>query len=100
MNQEPLEPQTKRTNSDGRPFSTSAGALVAYFALAYGFTWSFHLTIPLLGWEFSMDRVGPLLLYIFGLLGPLFGAVVVTWRIGGGMRSSSSCGVESNGASL
>jgi len=74
---------TDTTTSGQAIIPLARGGLIPYFVLAYGFTWSFHFAIPLLGWEFSLNKVGPASLYMIGLLGPLFGAVVVTAHAGG-----------------
>ena len=37
--------------------------LLLYFILAYGFTWAFHLAIPALGWQFSLDPGSPSMIF-------------------------------------
>ncbi len=51
--------------------AVGSSGLLLFFALAYAFTWSLHLAIPLLGIPFSLDLAGPaVVLYMLGLLGP------------------------------
>lgn len=57
--------------------------LVAYFILAYGFTWLFHGSIRALGLTFSLEPGPPMALYLVGILGPLVGALVVSIYHGG-----------------
>lgn len=55
-----------------------------YFFLAYFFTWIFHLSIPLLGIEFSVSFSNPAVyLYLIGLLGPLLSSVFVETKVNG-----------------
>ncbi len=57
------------------------GSVLLFFILAYIFTWTFHLAIPLLGLTFTFDITNPaMLLYLIGILGPLASAVFVTAR--------------------
>jgi len=57
--------------------------LVLYFVAAYAFTWLFHGSIRAFGMEFSMEFGSARLLYMAGLLGPLFGALFVSMYYGG-----------------
>ncbi len=60
-------------------------ALLAYFLIAFAFTWSFHFSINLMGIPFVMDLSSPsMALYLVGLAGPLVAAVVVSALQGGG----------------
>lgn len=60
------------------------GSVLLFFILAYVFTWTFHLAIPLLGLTFTFDISNPaMLLYLVGILGPLASAVFVTARFEG-----------------
>ncbi|MGD8391805.1 MAG: CPBP family glutamic-type intramembrane protease, partial [Desulfobacterales bacterium] len=55
-----------------------------YFFLAYLFTWTFHIAIPVQGLAFSFDITSPaMLLYLMGLLGPLASALFLTGRFEG-----------------
>jgi len=59
-------------------------SVVLFFILAYIFTWTFHLAIPLLGLTFTFDITNSaMLLYLVGLLGPLASALFVTVRFDG-----------------
>ena len=58
--------------------------MLLFFILAYIFTWSFHLAIPILGLPFTMEITHPaLLLYFAGILGPSVSAIFVTARLEG-----------------
>jgi membrane protease YdiL (CAAX protease family) len=60
-------------------------ALPAYFLIAFAFTWSFHIAIKFLGVPFTFDLTSPAMgLYLFGLLGPLVAAVLVSALLYGG----------------
>ena len=53
--------------------------VVLFFFLAYLFTWTFHIAIPVQGLAFTFDITGPaMLLYLMGLLGPLASALFLT----------------------
>ena len=55
-----------------------------FFFLAYLFTWTFHIAIPVKGLAFSFDITSPaMLLYLTGLLGPLSSALFLTARFEG-----------------
>ncbi len=55
--------------------------LIWFFGLAFLFTWSAHLAIPILDLDFSLDLSNPATaLYMLGLLGPLIAAVLVLAR--------------------
>ena len=59
-------------------------SLLLFFVLAYGFTWSLHLAIPILDIPFSLELTSPALgLYLLGLLGPLVAALCVAARVDG-----------------
>jgi membrane protease YdiL (CAAX protease family) len=61
--------------------SPRVSGLIAYFVLAYAFTWAFHLAIPVFG--IPMDSSPAMLLYALGILGPCAAAVVVSaWSAG------------------
>ena len=52
-----------------------------FFFLAYLFTWSFHIAIPVQGFAFTFDITSPaMLLYLIGLMGPLASALFLTAR--------------------
>lgn len=54
-------------------------SLLAYIAVAYGFTWLVHGTLMVLHIPFSTNLDSPARwIYMLGLLGPLLGAVTVT----------------------
>ena len=54
--------------------------LLVYCLMAFGITWVFHLSIVVPGLPFSSNAFSPvLLLYLFGLLGPSFAALAVTF---------------------
>lgn len=54
-------------------------ALMAYFLIAFAFTWSFHWSINLFGLAFALDISNPaMMLYTIGLGGPLVGAIIVS----------------------
>lgn len=58
--------------------------LLLYFAIAYAFTWAFHLAIPLLGMPLDLSSLSTgAALYWIGLLGPLVAAIVVSARQSG-----------------
>lgn len=60
-------------------------ALLAYFLIAFAFTWSFHVSIKLIGIPFVMDLSSPAMaLYLVGLMGPLVAAIVVSALLNGG----------------
>ncbi len=68
----------------------SRDSLTRYFLIAYLFTWVFHLAIPALGYEFTLDFSNPSTsLYLIGILGPLVAAMAVMARTRGkaGIRS-------------
>lgn len=55
--------------------------MLSFFILAYIFTWSIHLAIPVLGLPFTLDITHPtMLLYFAGILGPTASAIFVTER--------------------
>ena len=63
----------------------SQHALIAYFLIALGFTWSIHFSINLLGYAFVMDLSSPaMMLYLIGLLGPLVAGIIVSALLNGG----------------
>ncbi len=60
-------------------------ALLAYFLIAFAFTWSFHIAINILGIPFSFDLSSPAMaLYLIGLMGPLVAGIVVSALLNGG----------------
>lgn len=60
-------------------------ALLAYFLIAFVFTWSFHWSIKLFGLPFALDLSSPgMMMYTIGLGGPLVGAIIVSALQGGG----------------
>lgn len=60
-------------------------ALLAYFLIAFAFTWSFHVAIKILGIPFTFDLSSPAMaLYLIGLMGPLVAAVAISALLGGG----------------
>ena len=72
-------------------------SLLLFFVLAYGFTWSLHLAIPILDIPFSLELTSPALgLYMLGLLGPLVAALCVAARVDGrvGVRRLLASGVQ------
>ena len=72
-------------------------ALLAYFLIAFAFTWSFHSAINFLGIPFAFDLSSPAMaLYLIGLMGPLAAAIVVSALLGGsaGVRTLLAQGVK------
>ena len=72
-------------------------ALLAYFLIAFVFTWSFHFSIDFLGYTFVMDLSSPsMALYLVGLMGPLVAGIVVSALLSGGpgVRSLLAQGVK------
>jgi membrane protease YdiL (CAAX protease family) len=68
-------------------------ALIAYFLIAFAFTWSFHFSINFLGYTFMFDLSSPAMaLYLIGLMGPLVAAIVVSAFLGGGEGVKSLLG--------
>ena len=66
------------------PYHHSDGHVSLFFFLAYLFTWTFHIAIPVQGLAFSFDITSPaMLLYLMGLLGPLASALFLTARFEG-----------------
>lgn len=64
----------------------SNGRVILFFFLAYLFTWTFHIAIPVKGFAFSFDITSPAsLLYLLGLLGPSVSAVFLSARFEGWM---------------
>lgn len=60
--------------------------LALFLFLAYLFTWTFHIAIPVQGFAFTFDITNPaMLLYLVGLLGPLASALFLTARFEGWM---------------
>ena len=60
-------------------------ALLAYFLIAFAFTWSFHIAINILGIPFAFDLSSPAMaLYLIGLMGPLVAGIVVSALLNGG----------------
>ena len=60
-------------------------ALLAYFLIAFAFTWSFHIAINILGIPFSFELSSPAMaLYLIGLMGPLVAGIVVSALLNGG----------------
>ena len=57
--------------------------IVAYFVLAYAFTWACHLAIPAFHLRFALQTPSASLdLYLIGLGGPLFAALALSMREG------------------
>ena len=71
-------------SSESDPTSWTGSGLLAYFLIAFGFTWILHVAIPVLGIPFSMDLSSPaIVLYMLGLLGPLVGALGLSACVSG-----------------
>lgn len=71
--------------------------LIAYFVIAFTFTWSLHFAIRLLDVPFALDLSNPgMSLYLAGLGGPLLAAVVVSGLASGskGIRSLLAAGLK------
>lgn len=74
----------KNSKTASYPHQHPDSSVGLFFFLAYLFTWSFHIAIPVNGLAFSFDITNPaMLLYLMGLLGPLASALCLTARFEG-----------------